>query len=269
MNHPKSDRIIAIAATIVFHVAVLLILLSAFLRYVDDSETRRWPPADKSEILAVDDLGEFVKLGDIPEALPASESDAQPAETDAADHSPDIDLTNLGEKATPPKPLTSEKTSPMKVEKKEEATKPKKTGPTAEELAEKERIRQQEETRKKIAERMKFNNSGSGTGQGNAGSPDGNASHGASSGAPGHNLSGRSFISAGKPSSTKTGTIRIKITVDASGKVISASYASGDGPAAGDHSVRESCRKAALQSKFTALTLGTADQNGTITWRFK
>ena len=87
MNRPKSDRIIAVAATIVFHVAVLLILLSAFLRYVDDSETRRWPPADKSEILAVDDLGEFVKLGDIPEALPASESDAQPAETDAASHS--------------------------------------------------------------------------------------------------------------------------------------------------------------------------------------
>ena len=269
MNRPSTDRIIAIAATVIVHVVLLLILLSAYLRYVDDFETRRWPPVDKSEILAVDDLGEFVKLGDIPEAVSASESEAKPAETDASEASPDLDLRNEGEKATPPKPISSEKPSPMKVEKKDDAKKPEKTGPTAAELAEKERIRQQEETRKKIAERMKFNTSGNGSGEGNAGSPNGNASQGASSGTPGLNLSGRSFISAGKPSSSKTGTIRIKITVDASGKVVSASYASGDGPAASDHAVRESCRKAALQSKFTALTTGTADQTGTITWRFK
>ncbi|MBQ4292191.1 MAG: energy transducer TonB [Muribaculaceae bacterium] len=267
MNRPTIDRTVAAVVTAVFHVVVALILLSAYLRYVDDSATRRWPPVDKSELLVVEDDGQFVKMGDIPEASASSADEAQPAESEVSEPSPALDLRNEGQKATPPEPVVSERQSPMKVEKKEKPKEDKK-GPTAEELAEKQRIKEQQETREKIASTVKFNNSGSGSGSGTAGSPNGNASHGASSGTPGHNLSGRSFISAGKPSSTKTGEIRINIAVNSEGHVTRATYASGSGPAASDASVRESCRRAALQSRFTALA-GAAEQTGTITWRFK
>ncbi|MBP5315024.1 MAG: TonB family protein [Muribaculaceae bacterium] len=268
MNRNNIDRTIAIVATVVVHAILAIILLTMYLRYVDNSETRRWPPVDKSELLVVEDEGQFVKLGDIPDAVTSSSEEAQPAETEVSEASPDLDLRNSGQKATPPEPLTSERTSPMKVEKKEEKKKEEKKGPSAEEIAEQQRIKDQQATREKIAGLVKFNNGGKGTGSGDAGSPNGNADHGATSGTPGHNLSGRSFISAGKPSSTKSGEIRINIAVNAEGRVTRATYASGSGPAAGDASVRESCRQAALKSKFTALA-GTAEQTGTITWRFK
>ena len=47
---PSRNRLIAIIATVVFHIIVLVLLLCIYLRYTGD-EPRKWPPQDLSEII--------------------------------------------------------------------------------------------------------------------------------------------------------------------------------------------------------------------------
>ena len=185
--------------TVVFHAAVAVLLLTLYLRYTPaDQQERTWPPVDSSEVLFG---GEYVMIGDTPEQ--AESSDA-PAPSEVAEATPPAPLAeaveNTGTPAPTPAPvISSERPSPAKVVK-ETPAEP--TGPTKAEIEAAERAKREEETRQKIASQMKFGSAGAGaSGQGKAGSPDGNSTTGVLSGTPGFNLKGRSLASWQTPPS--------------------------------------------------------------------
>ena len=250
----NKNRLIALIATVGAHLLLLLVLLFSYLHY-------KWPPDDMplpkdSEILFG---GEYVMYGDMnlsnSNDIAASNNDAAVVGDDATDAGEAGDNANL---------VTTDNPSSMTVKKTET---PEKRGPTKEELAEQERIKRQQEEAERINRRVAFGKTGSGSGK--TGSPSGNDSNGASNGAPGHSLSGRTLESWGRPSSGVDGVVIIKVRVNAKGHVIDARYQGGSGSAAASKSVRESCVKASLQSRFSVSTETTTEQVGTITWRFE
>ena len=260
------DGLIALLATVLFHVVVVVLLLTLYLRHSGTPDAvRTWPPVDSSEVLFG---GEYVMIGDRPEIAENTGEPAPSEEIAEAVPSPEIEsLENAGEPAEPATVVSSERPSPAKVEKK---PLPEKTGPTKAELEAAERAKREQETRQAIAGKVKFGQKGTGgSGAGNAGSPDGNSSVGAVSGSPGFSLKGRSLADWHSPSSGPLGTITIRVRVNRQGKVTAASYQSGTGAAAASNATRQSCVKAALRSQFSVDNDAPASQTGTITYNFK
>ena len=150
--------------------------------------------------------------------------------------------------------------------------KPAPTGPTKEELAERERVKREKERaekQSKISDRLKSGFSGK-KGSGKTGSPNGNSTTGAVSGMPGHNLKGRTAESWGRPSSTLSGTIRIRVSVNRQGRVVgNPTYVGGSGPAAANSATRRSCIEASRNSRFSVDLDAQAEQVGIITWNFE
>ena len=219
-------------ATLLFHVIVVVILASLYLRYSPSEQAeRKWPPVDSSEVLFG---GEFVMTGDSPELAESSQEPA-PAEvhepTPPAPQAPSVE--NTGTPAPTPAPVvTSERPSPAKVIKE---TPKEPTGPTKAEIEAAERAKREAETRQQIANKVQFGKSGTGsTGQGKAGS-----------------------------------TITVKVSVNRQGQVTEASYQSGTGAAAANASTRQNCVNAARASRFSVDNDAPAIQTGTITYRFQ
>lgn len=190
---------------------------------------------------------------------PAPSSADQPEPTQNAP-----DTRDAGHKADPSKVVSSERPSPMKVDKK-----PK--GPTKEEL-EAEKARQEAQRRqeaKKTAEDATRKAFG-GKGKGQSGQPDGNSSTGAVAGTPGNGVKGRTLEHWDKVSSTKIGEIAIRVKVNSQGKVTSASYdpSRSNGAVAGDTRMRERCRQKSLECRFSVKE-GAPTASGTIIWHFK
>lgn len=266
----RKNKLIAAIAAALFHIALVLCLVLSYLTY-----TYTEPPVD--EMRPQEDItflgGEYVMLGDAMNAADNQEQ-AEPA-PEVAEEVPvaaDNDLSNSGTAGEEPKrTVSSEKESPMKVEKKPEPTK--KTGPTQEEIAEQERIKAEQEAKRKTNSKVKnaFGKSGSSNGGGKAGSPDGNSSTGARTGAPGvSGLTGYTIDRWGKPSSPVDGKIVIRVRVNSRGKVTEAKYYSGSGTAAANKSVRRSCEAASLQSSFKVREDVIATEAvGYITWTFE
>ena len=91
-------------ATLLFHVIVVVILASLYLRYSPSEQAeRKWPPVDSSEVLFG---GEFVMTGDSPELAESSQEPA-PAEiqepTPPAPQTPSVE--NTGTPAPTPAPV--------------------------------------------------------------------------------------------------------------------------------------------------------------------
>ena len=268
MTQQQRDRITASAITITVMTLLVIALTCLYYRVtIPPMEERRWPPVDSSEIVFG---GEFVKLGDMP--VPVQETDNRPVPDNAADAALEgSDLTDAGEAVaeTPPLVNTANE-SPMKVK---EKPKPEKTGPTKEELAEQARIKREKEEAEKQARiknkmRTGFNNTKK-AGKGESGSPNGNSNTGALSGMAGHNLKGRTAEAWGRPNSTKSGTVMVKVKVDREGRVVEAICTGGTPPAAGDMNVRNSCIEASKRSKFSRDLNAKTFQTGTITWKFE
>lgn len=263
----RGARMWAVGGTIAFHALLLLALLYGFLRYPPEG-VAVWPPEPEKEIVfdEVEELyasGEFVRTGDTPDELQADEP--APSAEDQAEPSQDgPDMSDAGHKGEPKPMVSSEKESPMKVEKT-----PK--GPTKEQL-EAEKAKQEAAKRqeaKKNAEEATAKAFG-GKGKGTAGQPDGNSATGAIVGAVGNGLSGRTLEKWGAVSSTKLGTIAISVKVDSQGKVISATYNPNNskGAVAGDTQMRESCRQKSLACRFSVKE-GAPTASGTILWTFR
>lgn len=269
MSESQRDQLIALAGTALIVILLVLALVLAHYRVdITAQEDRKWPPVDSSEIVFG---GEYVKLGDMP--FPVEETDNSPmpddSRTDAAVDG--TDLADAGDAvAEAPSLVTSQNESTMKVI---EKPAPEKAGPTKEEIAERERIkRQKEEAEKqaKIKDRMKSGFSNSKKGKGEAGSPNGNSNTGALSGLAGHDLRGRTAEAWGKPASTLSGTVKIKVRVNRKGQVIGTpEYVGGTGPAAANAGVRRSCIAASRQSRFSVDLEAPAEQTGVITWKFE
>ena len=271
MNNSNKNTLLAIIATLLFHVLLLLILVSSHLHYT-------WPPKDALQIeqMPQEEImfgGEFVQLGNVAQPAHNNLAEASPAEApEKADdvQLPGNDLKDAGEAQDRPKEVvTSKQESPMKVTKNEDdKTKPQ--GATQSEQAEQDKVKaQQEAQRRRIADRMKFGNT-SGSGSGQTGSPNGNSDSGARSGKPGiGGLGGYTLDVWSRPRSSVEGTIIISVKVNARGNVTSASYAGGSGAAAGNAAARNSCIAAAKASTFSVPKNTTTDAVGTITYRFE
>lgn len=259
MDNTHRNRLTALIGTIVFHVLILVILCCVSLHY--PPKPKEWPPKDTAEILFG---GEYVILGNTPDFKKSRNARPAQSQAETRNDASGTDLTDEGTAGKPSNVITSAQESPMKVQKKET---PEKTGPTKEELARQEKERQQKEAAAKINNRVKFN-SDAGTGTGNAGSPDGNSTTGALSGAPGFNLKGRTAESWGNTRSTLSGKIIVRVRVNRQGKVTSAEYAGGEGPAAASKEIRQRCIQASLESRFSVNLDAQAEQTGTITWKF-
>lgn len=268
MNTPSLDknRKIAIAATALLHLVVLLVLLFSCLEYHFE------PLLEKDKENEITFFGsEYVMLGD---ALSQNndKSEPEPVKRDPVPQQHDDDLRNSGITGNDSRPtVASEKhESPMKVEKKPD--KHEKTGPTKEEIAEQERIKAEKEARRKTNSKVQnaFGKSSSKQGSGSAGSTAGNSNTGARTGAPGvSGLSGYTIDHWERPSSPVEGKIVVKVRVNSRGRVIAATYQSGSGTAAGNTDVRRRCEQAALRSSFS-VPVGAIDEAvGYLTYIFQ
>ena len=163
----RRNQLIALLATVLFHAAVAVVLLTLCLRYSgSESNERVWPPVDSSEVLFG---GEYVMVGDRQE-MAASTNEPAPAEAEAQEApAPEAEaLVNSGEPAQPAPVVSSERPSPAKVEKKPS---PEKTGPTKAEIEAAERAKREQEARQAIASKVQFGQkSTGGNGSGKAGS---------------------------------------------------------------------------------------------------
>lgn len=268
MPQNRRDRTTAALATTLLVAALAVwMLLSHISINMSLLREQTWPPVDSAEILFG---GEYVKLGNMatPTALKAKSPNSQTSPETATHDATDI--TDAGEPSPEaPALVTSEQPSPAKVERRDP---PAKTGPTKEELAERERIKREKEQAQKsqkINSGMKNAFSKPTAATGTEGSPSGNATTGAVSGSPGYSLKGRTAESWGRPSSAYSGTIVIAVKVNRKGIVTSASYSGGTGSAAAQAAVRNSCIAAARNSRFSVDDDAPAEQSGTITWTFR
>lgn len=261
----RRTRLIALLATVLFHGAVVAVLIAVTLTYSapDDAE-RVWPPVDEDEILYG---GEYVMLGQVTSSSTSDNTTSQAAEAPEASVEASDRVDQGPALAEPEHPLVSEQPSPVKVKKPE--TEPKPSGPTREELEAQAKAKKQEETARRINSRVKFGTGTSTGSDGKAGSPNGNADKGALSGMPGTDLKGRTLASWSKPSGSATGTIVVRVHVNRKGRITRAEYVSGSGPISANMAARRSCEAAALQSAFSVSDDAPADQVGRITYHFK
>lgn len=256
----KKDRkynLTAIAAALLLHGGICLLMLFSYIDYT--------APEEKEFLQPVTDItfgGEYVMLGDMP--LPnLDDGEASGASADETSLQADEDI-NSGEQGEGTSLVSTNESSEMPSEKKQ-------NGPSKKELeaqarAKKERERQQHESNR-ISSSVKdaFGKAG-----GKSGSRNGNADHGALSGQPGHTLGvGYTLSSWGRPASSVDGEVRIRVRVNAEGKVIEATYADGKGAAAANSQIRRSCEQASLKSRFSVPKNSSGEKVGLIIWRFE
>lgn len=291
MTSSHRNKLTALICTIAFHVLLVVLLFTLYLRYTGAEDPERtWPPVDSAELLFG---GEYVMLGDSPEAS-------------STDNAPD-NSQSITQNISQPKPAapthqsvttkaaksTQEPTSkvpqPKITEPKHETPKQVQVTKPAQEAksTKKETVDNQQQENKEqqvakaIANKVQFGKSGSGSnsnnatagvggsGSGRPGSPNGNSTTGALAGSPGFSLKGRSLASWHTPPSAPLGTITIRVSVNRQGKVTAATYLSGTGAAAASSAARKNCEDAALRSQFSVDTNAPANQTGTITYRFQ
>ncbi|MDR1103307.1 MAG: energy transducer TonB [Tannerella sp.] len=271
MKFDKNDQT-ALAGTILFHLAVLLLLYFTALR----------------TIVPEDDGGILVNFGNLDFAAGVFEPRGRtaPVTTPAPEVTPPVaprpvpppreEMITQDEEETVS--LTDKKEEERK--KREEAERKKKEeARLAEQRRREEQQRQSQAIQNQVAGAFGSGNADGDsqgdapTGTGNQGSPFGNSDSGANKGIGGvgeFNLNGRSIGAGGLPrpsySGQEEGRIVINITVDPKGNVVMAEI--GRGTNIVDGTMRTSALNAARQAKFNSIA-GTNNQSGTITYRYR
>lgn len=261
MDRSKRDRLAAALLTILLYAGIVAVCFFTSLRFPPAGEPLPQPRPEDDGLLFG---GEYVMLGDDPALMVSDNDQAAPDEASDVPATEAVDFENAGEVGEAATEVTSEQPSPMKVK---EKPKPEKAGPSKEEIAAREKARREKEAAERIRKSVQF--SGKGSGKGSAGSPNGNSNTGAAAGSPGHDLAGRTIESFDSPASTLSGTVKIRVKVNAKGQVVSASYDGGSGPASASAAVRRSCVNASRRSRFSVRVDSDRDQSGVIIWRFK
>lgn len=246
-------RLYSAIVTLCMCVLILLWLVSAHVSMrVSDSE---WPPKHTSEI-TMEEYAEIIDLprtpapaADIPAPAPLPEEAHAAAEpTPESGH----DVSDAGQPAEAPATVTSRQPSPVKAKPKE----PKKTGPSAEELRKK---KEEEEARRRATANTqnafrnadgKNNTASPGRTPGNAGAPSDKASalNGRGTGSAG---GGWMIPAYGKVPSTVTGSVKMMLKIDRTGRVTSVTFQGGDAPAATDPAVRRAVEAEVRARRFT------------------
>lgn len=274
MNDNNRNRLVAAIITLLLLAGALWVLLSTYLRY-------EYPP-DNAELfteLRQDSIlfgGEYVMLGDTPEPQESEQTmEETPEQADKVDTEPNVegdDLEDNGEPAKQTKPLvTTPKESPMKVKEKPREE-PKKTGPakeTPKTTDKQEKVKRGENVAPKPDPTAGKFGKGKTQGSGKQGNPNGNAAHGDITGKPGtEGLVGYTAEHWGRPHSKWTGTVKLKVVVNARGNITSATVVGGSGEAYSHQEVRDYCKYETLKSRFSVPKNRTTDGVGYVTWRF-
>lgn len=273
-NRQRRNRLIALLLTLLLVVGTVLLMWFTGLHY-------EWPPRDAELItqLKQDTIlfgGEFVMLGDMPDAL--SEEQPQndsPEQAENIEPEPTVegdDIEDSGEPAKVAKPVvTTPEPSPMKVkEKPKEEKKPEKTGPKKDVKQDdkQEKVKRDAEAATNNRVKGAFGKSGNNSGA-QQGSPGGNSDTGATTGKPGiGGLVGYTLEKWGRPHSRWVGKVQVRVRVNTRGKVIEAHAVGGSGEAWSHPEVRRSCESAALESAFSVPKNTTTEGVGTIIWSF-
>ncbi|MDR3268880.1 MAG: energy transducer TonB [Tannerella sp.] len=271
MKWDKNDTL-AFTGTILFHLAVLLLLLFAVLKTV----------------VPEDDGGVLVNFGNINASAGVFEPRGRTAPIEK-EPIPEVIPEPVKTKPTPQEDMitqdTEETITLTNKKKEEERKKREETERKEKERLEAERKRKEEQRRREQAIQNQVAGAfGSGnadsesqgdapSGTGNQGNPFGNSDSGASDGTGGmgsFNLNGRSIGSGGLPRPAYTvqeeGRIVINITVDSKGNVIMAEV--GKGTTIDNGAMRSSALDAAKRAKFNSIQ-GANNQSGTITYTYK
>lgn len=265
----KSDRIYALAGTIVFHTLLVVAILFTYLRFPPEG-VEQWPPEPSHEIVideveALYEAGDFVRTGDNLSELTVPD---EPAPSDVDNNEPTqdaADAANAGVAADPSPAVTTDNQSPAKTE-----AKPK--GPTKEEI-EAEKARQEAKRQQKAKQNVAAATNrafGDGKGKSTSGSVEGNSATGAVTGVPGNGVKGRTLEHWSSVKGRKLGSIAVNVRVNAEGKVISATYnaARSSGTVSADEGMRSQCIARSKECRFSVLE-GSPTQSGTIIWTFK
>ncbi|MBR4118848.1 MAG: energy transducer TonB [Bacteroidales bacterium] len=245
-NHEKKDKILGITGTLIFHIAIILILF--FTKLLS-------PATDEGG-------GILVAYGTNYEIVTAPPAGYTPPKVVSSTE----EITQDSDEQT----IASEEEEKKKREE--------------EQRREAER-KAKEEAERKEAERINslvsgiFSSSSSTDGAESKGSPNGNSEDGAESGNAGYgiwDLGGRGFAKGEKlpipeyDRSNVEGKLVVNITVSPAGKVIAASTNPklSDPSVASSEYIRNRAESAAKRAKFESIK-GTNNQNGTITYFFK
>lgn len=247
----KKEQLIALLLTLLL--ALLTVTMLVCVKVMPASaEIPSAPEAEEGELFFAD-----IEYQEI-HADPTPQVDNMAASAAAAEIS-GTDLADSGAQEEAPTLVSTDKSSEAKVVKPEE---PKPApGPTKEEIE----AQKQAAIRERMGKSTNLKNQTSDAGNGSADS--GNASAGNNSGATGLGLDGRRLLASVKPNITNvTGTIRIRVTVNADGAVTNASFVSSSGFGDREQEVREACLAASRQLKYNAAP-DKPTQKGTITWK--
>ena len=287
----RKNSIWALLLTLLLTVGTLALLLRTSLQY------EYVPNRQDLTQLAQDSIlfgGEFVMLGDMPDALMNDVSEQEAASESVSPdegENPDIeadDREDAGEatQKTPPT-VTQQTESPQKV-KKPKVEEPKKPGPTKqndkqetkpkakhtnaeEQEAKTKNVNTQQQATTSATDKKVKNafGGGKGSGGGKQGDPNGTSSVGRFAGRPSINgLAGYTLENWAKPNpnSKWSGRVTVRVTVDPRGKVIQASAISATGSIASHPEMKRACEQAALKSSFSVPKNTTTQGIGNVTY---
>ncbi len=270
----KSPRVTALIATIVAALAAVWLLCTLHLSVTVPD--REWPPRHDGEIAMAEDDNFFEVKHEAPapvheEAAPVKARENASRKSDPAPAS-GHDTYDRGKAGDAPSTVTSERKSPVKEQKKE---KPQRTGPSKEEL---EKQKAEEEARRRASAATssafsrasgKNNTANKGREEGNSGSVNGKSEsvNGTGTGTVG---GGWRIPAYAKVPATVTGTIKLKVNIDRSGKVKSVEFEGGTPPAATDSRLRRAVEAEVRSRRFTRSDDNAPDRaTAYITYRFK
>lgn len=246
----RREQAIALLATLLLALSVSLILVMVKVM------PAQWPPKDAPQA----DTEVFFADIDVHEILtdPTPEVDGVAASSAASDDG-GTDADDLGTAPDPPTVVTQPSPAPEKAVKPQEPTDP---GPTQEEI----------NAQKAAAIRARLGKSSGLNATADAGrgkSETGNASSGLNPKSDGLGLDGRKRLNSPDPAiRNASGTVKVRITVDAAGNVTAASVVSSSGFGEREQEVRTSCLNASRALRYTP-SPDRPSQQGTITWNIK
>lgn len=242
----RTGRFVGMAATVIFHIAIMFIAFKAGLKYI-------YPPPEEKGILMEFEDEEIKPI----EVTASNEPKAVNADPDN-----DIRLVQRSEGQ-----IASEQPSLGK----ESTMGPDGDVPTAEPerppidtralfaSSDNKRDTLAAQTAERVSDALK------------AGNPHGNTRYGDISGTPQAKLSGRNLMGTlPKPSYTvnKEGTVVVRIMVDQYGKVTNA-VPGAEGTTVQDNTLWEAAKEAAYKARFNVSSSAPAVQEGTITYIFR
>lgn len=270
----NKDDIYALAGSVAFHAALLLILFFTVLTTVIPDEDGG-VLVNFGNIQAAAGTFEPRTTGQVPqETIPPPPVEAPKVETPKED----VITQDLEESVALAEAKKKEEARKEEERKKKQEEERRRKEEAEKKRLEEERRKKEEAIRNKVAGAFGIGGAegtsqgDAPTGEGNQGSPFGNSDHGANEGTGGYGsfaLDGRSIGAGGLPRPAYTaqeeGRIVINITVDPKGSVIFAEV--GKGTNIDNASMRKSAIEAAKRARFNSIN-GTNNQSGTITYRY-